>query len=166
MTGELIDASLALPESLFPEFGSQNFYLVFGSCVLAWLLVARLFMGMLKSRRGIVAAAIALLVPTVVGLIGYGLSILHLVPMLDEAWAEQLLPPGIFGLLLILTAFITSKRILGLDGSSGIVVFLFATAGAIGAYFCAEITLKTLDQGGQQIKMREEKKERAMDSLF
>jgi hypothetical protein len=166
MLESIIDTALVLPKSVFPEVGSPEFNIVFFSCLATWILVARLFMGLLKSRRGFLSAVMALVVPLSLGLLAYSLSILHLVPMVEQDWVGEFLPSSLFILVSILGASITSKWIQGLDRSSGLVVFLFASAAAVGAFFISETVLETLDSGGDQIRSREERKESMLNQLL
>jgi hypothetical protein len=166
MLNSIIDGALELPLSIFPELGSAEFNIVFFSCLATWILVARVFMGLLKSRRGFLSALIALVVPLFLGLLAYSLSTLYLLPLIGQDWAAEFLPLAMFALVSILAALVTSKWVFGLEGSSGVVVFLFASAAAVGAFFISETVLATLDQGSEQIKMREERKESTLDQIL
>lgn len=167
MPQELVDSVLKLIESVLPyEVGTQEFYTVLGACVCTWVFVARLFMGLLKSGKGFIAAFFALVVPLFFGLVAYGLADWQVVPIIDAEWAVRYVPISVFGLVTFLTVLITAKRIFALNGPVSIFIFVLASAGSVGAYFGAGIAIETLEKGGEQIKQREERTNSAIDSVL
>lgn len=167
MPQPFIDALVELISSVIAyEMGSQSFYIVIAACALTWIILARILMGMMKSEKGFIAAIFALLVPLSLGLLAYGLAAWQAVPLIDADWAEQYLPLGIFGLILVLSILITAKRIMALSGVLSVIVFVFASAASVGAYYGVGIALETLEFGGDQIKQRDEKSKKELDSLL
>lgn len=148
------------------ELGSKQFYTVVLSSLLSWLVVARIITSTLKSQRGIVAGFLALGFPLFIGLLAYGLAATQVVPKFDPSWAKPYLAYGMGAVFALLTIVTISKRLLSLSGFATIIVFLFASAAAFCAYFAVGVGLKTLEQGEQQIKQREERTKKEIDSVL
>lgn len=167
MPAALIDSVLELISTLIPyELGSTQFTIVLVVCVAAWVIVARVLMGLLKSDRGFMAALLALACPLFFGLLAYGLADSQVVPQIEADWAERYLAPGVSGLVALLVILILSKRLFLLNGPTAIFIFAFATAAALGAFFAAGVVLETLEKGGEQIKQREERTKKEIDSVL
>ncbi|MGB0408364.1 MAG: hypothetical protein ACPG3X_07170 [Opitutales bacterium] len=167
MPQELIDSVLGFIEAVVAyERGTKEFYIVLAASILSWVLVARLFMGLLRSSRGFISAFMALVVPLFLGLLAYGLTQWQVVPMVEAEWAEAYLPLGALVLVFFLMFIICSKCIFALSGAMSIFIFVLASAAAVGAYFGACVALETLEKGGQQIKQREERTNKAIDSVL
>lgn len=167
MSKKLIDSVLELISSLTHyELGSTQFYIIFAVSAVAWLVVARVLMGLLKSDRGIVAALLALVIPLFLGLLAYSLVEVQVVPRMEAEWAEQYLPLGVLLTVVLVVVLLTFKRIILLNGVTGLIIFTFASAAAVGAYFASDVVLETLEKGGEQIKQREERNKKEIDSVL
>jgi len=167
MPKELIDSILELISSFANyEVGSTPFNVVAIVCVITWVIVARVLMGLLKSDRGFLAALIALALPLCFGLFAYGIVEWRVVPQIEADWAEQYLGLAVFGLVGLLFILILSKRVFVVNGFAAILIFAFASVAALGAYFVAEVVLKTLEKGGEQLKQREERSQETIDSVL
>lgn len=60
LTGPILEL---LSTHIAYEFGSTQFYILLGASALAWLVVARILMGLFRSSRGFIAALLALACP-------------------------------------------------------------------------------------------------------
>ncbi|HKK19285.1 MAG TPA: hypothetical protein VJ952_11445 [Opitutales bacterium] len=167
MPREIIDSALELISSFIRyELGSAQFYVVLAACVIAWLIVARILMGLLKSDRGFMAALLALALPLFFGLLAYGVVDWQVVARIEGDWAEKYLPPAGFGLVALLVILVLSSRVFVVNGFVAVFIFAFASAAAVGAYFAAEIALETLEKGSEQIEQREERSRETIESVL
>lgn len=167
MIKKLLDSVLELMTSLTHyEFGSERFFVIFALSALLWVVVARGFMGIFDSKCGVASAFLALVLPLSSGLLAYSLAEVQLVPLVGAAWAEKYLPIGIFFLVLLLVAVFACKRLIGLTRLFGFIVFVFASATAALAFYATEFVLETLDEGSEQIKQREERNQKEIDSVM
>lgn len=167
MTILVIDSALRLLEAVFGyEAGDSLFNISVGLCVLAWILVARVFMAMFSTKRGIIAAFFALIVPLMIGLLAYAMAELHMVPRVDAVWAPAVLPWVGFGLFVLASVLVFSKRILDLSAGVTVFVCLVATAAAIGMHFATQITMGVIEYGEEQVEQREQRVNEGLDSLL
>ena len=167
MLRTIIDSVVSLVESVFVyDLGSPGFNLTVGICAFTWILVARVFMAVFSSKRGIVAAICGLAVPVALGLFAYGLAKLQVVPLVKQDWADSVIPWVAFGLLVYLAILVFVKHIWDLSAGACIVIYLIATSAAIGAYFGAEVTMGVVDFGEQQIEQRDQRTKEKIDSLL
>lgn len=167
MLEELTNPILELiSSSIQYEVGSTEYYIVLGVSVAAWLVVARVLMGLFRSDRGIFGALLALAFPLVLGLLAYGLVVSEVSPQIEAEWARSYLPLGALALVAILVIFIVSRRFMQLSGVTTLIIFIFASAVAVGAFMAAVVTLDTLENGEDQIKQREEHNKQEIDSLL
>lgn len=163
----VIDSVVRLLEAVFTyEMGSPLFNVMLGVCGLAWVIVARIFMAMFPTKRGIFAAFFAFIVPLLIGCIAYGVAELHVVPLVQADWAGDVLPWVGFGLFLFLAVILIAKRIMDLSAGVAIFVYIVATAAAVGAYFGAQVTIGVIEYGEGQVEQREQRVKDELDSLF
>ena len=163
----VVDSVVSLVESVFAyEVGDPGFNITVGISVFAWVLVARIFMAMFPTKRGIIAAFFAFAVPMAFGLLAYGLAETHLVPLLDQNWTVRAVPWIAFGLLTFLSILVFAKRIWSLSVGVSIFIYIVATSAAIGAYFGAQVTMGVIDFGGRQVEQREQRTQDGLDSIL
>lgn len=146
--------------------GTASFNIMVGICVLTWVLVARIFMAMFSTKRGIIAAFFAFVVPVSLGLLAYGMAELHAVPMVDQDWANPVIPWVAFGLFLTLAVIVIVKRILDLSVGISIFIYIVATAAAVGAYFGAQVTMGVIEFGEEKMEQRDQRVKDEIDELF
>lgn len=152
------ESTVQVLESIFPyESGTPMFNVTVGVCLLAWVVGARLFMALCASKRGVLSAFIGLIVPAVIGLVAYNLTLQYAVPSLTFEWAESVLPWAAFGVFLLLSIAVISSRIFALSSLSAIIIYVVATAGAVGAFFFTQVAMGFLEVGGGQVERKEEK---------
>ncbi|MEO0510601.1 MAG: hypothetical protein AAF065_12160 [Verrucomicrobiota bacterium] len=166
MPKELIDSVLELIDSVLAyEFGTTQFYIAMGACLLAWLVVARILMRLFRSGKGVTSALLALMFPLFFGLTAYGLTDWKLVAFVESEWAEEYLALGAFGGVSFLTILITARRLFDLGFFSSFLIIIFASASSVGAYFTLGIAQDTFEKGKQQIKQREQANQETMEKL-
>ncbi|PXA03282.1 hypothetical protein DDZ13_12715 [Coraliomargarita sinensis] len=167
MPQELIDSVSELVSACIDyEPGSTQFYVVLGAFAVAWIVVARVFMGLLKSDRGFLAATVALILPFFFGLLAYGVVDVRVVPQIEADWAGKYLPLASFVFVALLVILYLSKRVFMVSGYAAVFIFAFATAAAVTAFFGVEVTLKTLEKGEEQLKQRDERDRETIDSVL
>lgn len=167
MPKELIDSILELISSLVPyELGSTQFYVVLAASVLAWLAVARVMMGLMQTNKGFFEALLALVCPIVVGLLAYGLVDWQVVPQIEAEWVEQYLALGVMAAVALLVVLLLSKRFIVLGAFMTLIIFVLASAAAVGAYFATNVALVTIDKGSEQIKQHDERNQKEIDSVL
>jgi hypothetical protein len=167
MPHDLIDPILELISfGIHYEIGSTQFNIVLAASFVAWLVVARVMMAVFQSDRGILSAALALAFPLFFGLLAYGLADWQLVPLFEADWYQPYLPLSMLFLVSFLVVLITSKRFFMLSGLSAIVIFVFASATAMGTLYAAGVVLETLEKGSDQIKQREERNKQEIESVM
>jgi hypothetical protein len=167
MLPSFVEVIIDLVESVLSYApGSSIFNLVLGVCVFAWVIAARIFMGLFSSRRGLLAAFLALLVTLSVGLIAYGLIEVYVVPSLELARAGALLPSVGFWLFVFLATQTLGRRILDLSTGVTVFIYLVATAAAIGAYWGAQVTMGLIEYGEGQVEQREQRVNEGIETLL
>lgn len=84
MQSSVFDPILRFVEQIFAyDIGTPGFNVTLGVCAIVWIAITRLLMSMFSSQRGIIAAATACVVSFSIGLIAYGMTEVHLVPMVE-----------------------------------------------------------------------------------
>jgi len=162
-----IESVIRMLEALLGyEVGTPLFNVTVGVSLLAWVIVARVFMAMFSTKRGIFAAFFALAVPLLIGLLAYGMAELHAVPLVEADWAPAALPWVGFGLFLFLAVLVLAKRILDLPAGVTVFVYIVATSAAIGAYFGTQVTMGVIEYGEQQVEERDKRVKDELDSLL
>ena len=163
----VIDSAVSLIETILShEVGTPGFNIIVGICVVTWVLVARIFMAMFSTKRGIFAAFFAFVVPVGIGLLAYGLADLHAVPMVEYDWAGSVVPWVGFGLFLFLAVLVIGKRIWDLSAGVSIIIYIVATAAAVGAYFGAQVTMGVIEFGKEQVEQRDKRVNEEIDQLL
>jgi hypothetical protein len=163
----VIESAVHTIETVFAhEVGTAGFNIMLGICVLTWVFVARVFMAMFSTKRGIVAAFFALAVPMTVGLLAYGMAALYAVPLVDQDWASSVIPWTAFGLFVLLAVLVIGKRIWDLSVGVSVFIYIVATAAAVGAYFCAQATMGVIELGEEQVEQREQRTQDGLDQLL
>lgn len=167
MLKELTDPILDLFSSLIHyEVGSTQYYTLLCVSVVAWLVVARVFMGLFQSDRGFMGAFAALALPLILGLLAYGLVDSKVVSQIEADWAQQYLALGALAAVAILAILLLSKRFIQLSSVTTFIIFIFASTVAVGVFYATTVTLETLEKGGDQIKQREERTKQEIDSVL
>lgn len=151
---------------LHHEVGSTEYCVVLAVSLAAWLVVARVFMGLYQSDRGVVGALLALVFPVVLGLLAYGFVDSQLVPQMKMEWARQYLPLGALAVVAVLIVLLISKRCIQLDGVVTLIIFICASLVAVGAFCGAMITLEAFEKSGEQFKDREERNKQQIESVM
>ncbi len=163
----VIESAIGFMEQVFGyKMGTPGFYLTLGVCVLVWLVVARILMSMFSSQRGIFAAAFAFSATFAIGLLAYGMTELHLVPMIESDWVEDWLPLVGLVLFVFLSALVIAKRIMDTNGPLVIFIFIVATGAAVGAYFGVQVTMGVIEYGEGQVEQREERVNKDIDAIL
>ena len=136
---EVLQVSRALLEFVFGgEIGSERFAVMlsiplFGSLIVAWFL-SKAF----GSKKGILGAMIALVLPLLVGIAAYSVATVFIVPEIGQAWATDYLGLIILVLFVFLTVVVLSKRVWDIGAFAAVIVIVFAlSAGSIG-YFAID----------------------------
>ncbi len=154
-------------ESLFGyEVGDPILNITVGVCLLTWVLIARVFMAMFPTKRGIIAAFLSLAVPLLIGLLAYGMAELHIVPMVEADWADPVLPWVGFAFFLLFAIILIAKRILDLSAGVAIFIYIVATSASIGAYFGVQVTTGVIEFGEEQVEQRDQRVNDEIDSLL
>ncbi|MGZ0657117.1 hypothetical protein ACWPKO_04425 [Coraliomargarita sp. W4R53] len=167
MPTQVIDSVMRLIEATFGySVGTSGFNIMLGVCFFAWVLVARVFMALFSSNRGILAAFLAFALPVGLGLLAYGMAELHLVPLVDRGWLATALPGVAFGLMLLLAVLVIVRRIFALSSGVSLFIYLVATSAAIGAYFGAQVTMGVIEYGENQVEQRDQRVTEELDQLF
>ena len=145
------------------EIGSTEFYITLGAGLFAFILVARLLAGLFESTSGIILTAIAVVVPLLLGMLGYAATELYALPKIDAGWAATYLPWTAFGVVLFLAALLISSKLW--DCGKLLAVFVFCLSGAAGVAlaYSAELIIGVMDQGAQSIEERDERIERQVN---
>ena len=167
MSMPVIDSAVRLIESVFShDLGTPGFNIMVGVCALTSVLVARVFMAMFSTKRGIFAAFFALMIPTCLGLIAYAMADLHLVPLIDQDWAGSVIPWIGFALFVVLSVLVIGRRIWVLSGGVSIFIYIVAMAAAIGAYFGVQVTMGVIEFGEEQVEQRDQRTKEGIDQLL
>ena len=142
-----MQVSRALLESVFGgEIGSERFSVMlslplFGALIVAWFL-SKAF----GSKKGILGALIALVVPLVIGVLAYALVTVFVTPEIGQAWATDYLGIATLGLFIFLSVVILSKRIWDIGAIAAAIVVVFSlSAGSIG-YFAIDSMMDLSEQ--------------------
>ena len=167
MQAPVIESVKGFLEQLFAyEIGTSAFYLIVGVCVLVWVVVARIFMSMFSSQRGIFAAFMSFIVTCAIGLIAYGMTEIHLVPAVEVDWAADWLPLAGLVMFVFLSVLFLAKRILDVNGPLAVFIYLVATGSAVGAYFGVQVTMGVIEYGEEQVEQREERVNKEIDAIL
>ena len=164
MIDPIIQSCTQLLEFVFRyEVGSDYFYILLAATAFVfsgttWFL-AKTFGG----NAGVVLAVFASLLPVALGIIGFALAAVYLVPMFEADWAPAYLPWSAFALFALLVILIASQRMLGVGVIVSIVIFVMASAAGAIAYYGSDALLKMADKGNQGAI--QEKKTRAIDQI-
>lgn len=144
---EVLQVSRAFLESVFGgEIGSERFVIMlsaplFGAFVVAWFL-SKAF----GSKKGMVGALIALVLPLVIGVAGYSLASVFVVPEINQAWATDYLGWAVFALVALLTVIVLSRRVWDIGAIAAVIVIVLAlSAGSIG-YMMIDSMMDLSDQ--------------------
>ena len=158
MPEPLVNAFLdLLGQLLGADPGSARFSILLSASLAGALLVARLFIGVFGSGRGIIAAAFGLAVPLTLGMLAYVLAEVYAVPLMREGWAAEYLPWAAAGCLVLAGLEFFSRRFLDIGGAAVLVVFLFAAAGAYGVFEGTRYLHDTVLEGEAKIEAREKR---------
>ncbi|WPJ94490.1 hypothetical protein SH580_13725 [Coraliomargarita algicola] len=169
MSKEVFESILRLVEAIFGySVGEPDFNIVFGVCLFAWVLAARVFMAIFSSKRGIIAAFFAFALPLGIGLLGYAMAERFVVPQVSQVggWTVYAIPSVICALFVFLSVLVIAKRIWALSAGVSIFIYIVATAAAIGVYFGAQVTLGVIEYGEEQMEQRERRVNSELDSLL
>ena len=172
MPMQVIDSVLRLIESIFGySVGTSGFNMMLGVCLFTWVLVARVFMALFSSSRGIFAAFFALVFPVGLGLLAYGMAALNLVPRVERTWLTSVVPAAaipslVFGLMVLLAVLVIARRIFALSAGVSLFIYLVASSAAIGAYFGAQVTMGVIEYGENQVEQRDQRVNEELDQLF
>ncbi|MDQ8195430.1 hypothetical protein QEH59_13420 [Coraliomargarita sp. SDUM461004] len=168
MVNEVIESILRLIEAVFGySIGEPDFNIVVGICVFAWVLAARAFMAIFSSKRGILAAFFAFAIPVTIGLVGYAMAELYVVPLMKSyGWRIFALPSAVFALFVFLSILLLAKRVWALSAGVSLFIYVVATAAAIGAYFGTEVTLGVIEYGENQMEQRDQRVKSEIDALL
>lgn len=167
MDASLIESVLELLERLFGQApGSPEFYLAFGISTAAWVIAARLFMVVVSTSRGIIAASLACLVSLTAGLLGFASTELYVLPKFEADWAARVLPlTGLFVFILV-SVLVVTKRILKLSAGGTIFIYIVATMVAVCVHFGVQIVTGLMDAGGGQVEQRERRLQEEFESVY
>ena len=156
MPQELIDALLEPISFLIQyEIGSSEFLIVLVATLAVWIVVARVFMGLLDSDRGILAAVLTLAIPLLSGLFSYGLVEWQIVPMIEAEWAQSYLAVAMSVTVALVIIIFAVKRLTGLSRLASVFVILFASTAAILMSIGTSTVIDALQKGSEKIKERE-----------
>lgn len=167
MEVSLVASVVDLLENAFGyEAGSPGFNLAMGLSVGAWVIAARIFMVMLSTSRGIVAAFLACIVSLAAGLFGYVGVELYVLPYIEADWGARILPIAGLSLSVLVSIFVVTKRILNVSAGITIFIYIVATMVAVCAHFGMQISTGLMDAGGGQVEERERRVQEEMDSIY
>jgi hypothetical protein len=167
MSMPVIDSVLRFIEAVFTyEAGTPQLNIVIGACVLTWILVARVFMSMFSSKRGIIAAFFGFALPMVFALLAYASAELYAVPVIEQDWLGSVIPGLSLGFILFLSIILLGRRIWGLTSGVSIFIYLVATAAAVGAYFGAQVTIGVIEFGEEQVEQRDQRMSEDINELL
>jgi hypothetical protein len=123
-------------------------------------------MAMFGSKRGIIAAFFALVIPMSIALIVYGATELYAVPVIKQDWLASIISSLSFGLFLFLSLILLGRRCWRLTSGVSIFIYLVATAAAVGAYFGAQVILGVIEFGEDQVEQRDQRMTEEMNELL
>jgi hypothetical protein len=170
MSASLVDTAVSSIERVFnSEVGDPLFNVSAVICFVVWVLIARLFISMTASKRGIFAASFALIISFAFGVSAYSIVEFYVVPDLavDSAdWSDRILPWAGFGLFLLLSILLITKRILDLSAGTSIFIYLVATGAAVCAYFATQVTMGVLEFGEDKVQERDQRVNEELDSML
>lgn len=167
MSVPAIDSAVHLIETVFAyDVGTPGFNIMLGVCALTWVMVARVFMALFSTKRGIIAAFFALAVPMCIGLLAYGMAELHAVPLIEQDWARSVIPWASFGLFVFISVVVIARRIWDLSVGVSILIYIVATAAGIGAYFGAQVTMGVIEFGEEQMEQRDQRVKDEIEKLM
>lgn len=167
MPSRLLESVVSMLEVIFDaELGDPVFNAIVGVCCFTWVLIARVFMTMFPTKRGIFAVVLALALSLGLGLLGYSLTEIQMVPLVQTDWARGLLPWMGFGLSVLLSILLVARRILGVSTGVAVFIYIVATTAAVGAYFGAQVTIGLIEYGEEKVEQREQRVKEDLDSLL
>lgn len=137
------------------QWGSTEFYVVAGITLFTVLVLNSLLVGLFGSQRGCVLGSVVILLPVGVGLIACAATELYVVPNL-EAGAAAKAPLFAFGLSVVGTIMMVTKRLLGLNLVISTLIFGVTWVVGAGAFSCSDIVIEFLDQNATRLEQHEE----------
>ncbi len=164
-----MESILRLVEAIFGyTAGEPDFNIVLGVCIFAWVLAARIFMAIFSSKRGIFSAFFAFAIPMLLGLMGYAMAELFIVPLVSKGagWSIYAIPSAIWVLFIFLSIVVFAKRIWALPSGVSLFIYIVATAAAIGVYFGAQVTLGVIEYGEGQLEQRDRSVKSDLESFM
>lgn len=167
MQSPVIDPITQFLEQLFAyDIGTPGFNLTVGVCAIVWIGVTRFLMSMFSSQRGIFAAAFACVITFAIGLVAYGMTEAHLVPMVEVEWAADWLPLTGLIIFALLSVAVIAGRIIDVSGALAVFIFIVATAASVGGYFGVQVTMGVIEYGEGQVEQREERVNKDLDEIL
>jgi hypothetical protein len=166
MSEPIINAFLSLLALVFgSEPGTNEFYLFAGVTTFSFLVVARFVTVLFKGARGLMGTVVAMALPVLLGAVAYVMIEVYALPQIDVEPAPMYLPWVGFGILLLGTVLVISRRILSLNFGLCVIIFIFASAAAAGAFYGTQMLIDLMDQGGDRIEQRDERLKEEMEGI-
>ena len=139
------------------EIGTTEFYLSLGCTLVVLVAVARLLAGLFGRSKGLLVAALAVLLPLLFGAVGYVTVELYLLPQLEAAWAATYVPWAAFAVAGLLVAGLLSAKLWGVGKGMAVLMLILSCLAGGGAYYGAQGLLGVFDRGSDQMEQREER---------
>lgn len=136
------------------EFGSAAFLVVWAAALLAGAFVTCWVAGLVGSKRGIILASLAFVVPLLLGLGSYIAVLLYLVPLVAADWALLYLPWVGLGLAILLVILVANTRLLDLGFWRALFVFLLASVAFVGAIYGSGSIIEINEKGRDGMEKR------------
>lgn len=157
MPEPIIDSLLAFLVMVFRyEVGTIEFYIAAGCALVGLLVVARLLAGLLGSSKGIFTAMAAVILPLLMGAVGYVAVELYALPQIEADWAVTYLPWSVFGVVALLTVLLLSSKLWGIGRGVAVVVLIFAGLAGMAAQYVGQLVIDVVDSGTQQVEKRDD----------
>jgi len=157
MSKAFIDSLISLLTMVYGyEVGSSAFYISVGITLFAFFLVGRLLVAVFGGDSGIIATIVALSIPLLFAALAYVVSDVYLVAAVDAEWATSYLAWSVSGALGLVAVIWLMRRILDLNRSLCVLIYIISLSGAVAAYFAGQAVIDFMEDAGEQVDQREE----------
>jgi hypothetical protein len=140
------------------EVGPMEFYVSVGCTLLTMIAVARLLAKLFGRSKGMLVAALAVLLPLLFGAVSYVTVELYLVPLFAVDWVATYVPWAAFAVAGLLVARFLSAKLWGVGKRMAVLLLILSGLAGGAAYYGAQMLLGVVDRGGDPIELREERR--------
>ncbi len=166
MSEPIIDSFLSLLTLAFGyEPGTQEFYVVLGVTLFVFFLIARLLVGIFGSSAKLLGTLVAMVLPPVLGGLAYAMVEVYALPRIDAGWAPVYLPWAGFGVLVLVSIRMISRRLLSLGSILTLFIFVLSAVAAAGASYGTQVLVDFMDKSSTQMEKREERLKEEVEGI-